>query len=92
MVFSIVLISTTFHGQITVGDREKGVRSLLNFSGLRPSAYYLGIALAESLIFIVTNALLVLFSGLLGIEIFFKAGPQIMLVIVFLSLPLIFVS
>lgn len=45
---------------------------------MRPVAYYLGIILAEVMIFFLTNLLLVLFAGITGASFYFKAAPIVL--------------
>jgi hypothetical protein len=62
----------------TVQDREEKLRYLLNFSGMRSSAYYLGLLLAEVIIFLFPQCILMLLSRVIGIDVYFKAAGLIL--------------
>ena len=90
-VFSLVSFSGLYIVS-TVQDRELGLRYILNLTGVRPSAYYLGLALAECVIFTVSNAVLIIISGIVGATFFFKASVIILPATIFASLPFILLN
>ena len=59
-----------------VADRELKLRYLLNFAGMRPLAYYLGLLLADYILYWIPITGLLLLSQLFGIKQFNdNAGP-----------------
>ena len=51
-------------------DREEKLRYLLNFTGQRSTTYFIGIWLADIIIFIVPAIVLILLAGVLGVKAF----------------------
>jgi len=49
----------------TIKDREDGTRYLMNFSGLRPLAYYTGLLLADLLIYMISPMLFIITAFIL---------------------------
>ena len=58
-----------FVGITLITDRFEDVRYLLNFSGVKSSAYILGITLADTLICLIPNILFILLGLTFGIDI-----------------------
>jgi hypothetical protein len=54
----------------SVTDRQEKLRYLLNFGGMRSIPYYLGLFLADYLIYFIPSALFVLTTIMLGIDAF----------------------
>lgn len=52
-----------------VYEREHMIRYLLNFQGIRSSSYILGMVLAENLILMIPNTLVILFGMILQVEV-----------------------
>lgn len=75
----------------TVQDRYDKTRYLLNFAGMRSSSYYLGIFLADFLIFMSSNVLIVISVYVLGLKRFTEEGKAFLLfeILLFFGLPYI---
>mmetsp|Transcript_17873 Transcript_17873/g.30364 ORF Transcript_17873/g.30364 Transcript_17873/m.30364 type:complete len:244 (+) Transcript_17873:2142-2873(+) len=84
-----VLVFSGIYVVTTVQDREEKLRFLLNFAGMKPFSYYLGMLASEFVIFMVPNIFLILLAGVLGIEVFFKQGWYILLAFILYSFPFI---
>jgi hypothetical protein len=87
-----IMASSGLYVLNVVQDREDKLRYLLNFTGMKPLAYYLGLLLGDFLIFMVPAVLLIFLSGLLGIDQFYQAGPEIFVAFLFYSLPFVLVN
>lgn len=72
-----------------VRDRELGLRNLLNFAGINPISYYVGILCAEMMIFFIPCLLLILFSFLTNLVIFTNHAGIILLTLVVFGVPFI---
>jgi hypothetical protein len=59
----------TFVCVTLVTDRFEDLRYLLNFSGVKSSAYILGISLADTLLCLIPNILFILLGCIFGIDI-----------------------
>lgn len=67
-----------------VRDKELGLRYLLNFAGMNPVAYYIGLLGAEMVIFCVPCLLLILFSFLTNLDSFTNhAGTMLTTMVIF---------
>jgi hypothetical protein len=84
-----VLITSGLFAVTLVKDRNDGCRYLMKISGVRSSAYILGISLADSALLIIPISFLVLFALILKIEVFFKYGGLIYLSFIAFSLPFV---
>ena len=75
---SIVMSSSLF--VVTpVQDREEKLRYLLNFSGISSFTYYVGLFLADMILFMIPCILVLVLSYLLNIESFYKNTQCIMI-------------
>ena len=63
-----ILISSGAFAVTIAKDREDKLRYLLNLSGIKPVAYYLGILISDFIIYIVPLSLLVVLCFILGID------------------------
>jgi hypothetical protein len=72
-----------------VRDRELGLRYLLNFAGMNPAAYYIGLICAEMVIFFIPCLLLILFSFLTNLEQFTNHAGVILTTLVIFGVPFI---
>ena len=88
LMFSFVMSSGIFV-ITTVADRELKLRYLLNFAGMRSSAYYIGIWMGDTLIFIVPASLLILLAWALGFEGFSSVAGWLLLDLIIFSFPFI---
>ena len=68
LVINFTLLSS-FVSITLVTDRFEDLRYLLNFSGVKSSAYILGITLADTLLIIVPNIVFILLGCIFGIDI-----------------------
>jgi hypothetical protein len=68
LISGAFLLCSGLYCVTTVQDREEKLRYLLNFAGMRPSAYYLGLLLGDFWIFIVPSVLLIFLARALGQE------------------------
>ena len=59
-----------FVGITLITDRFEDVRYLLNFSGVKSSAYILGITLADTLLCVVPNIIFIYLATIFGIPVF----------------------
>jgi len=84
-----LLISSGVFVITPVGDRELKLRYLLNFAGMRPVSYFIGIWLGDTVIFIVPSAILILCSWVLKMEGFTEVAGWIFLDLVIFSFPFI---
>jgi len=84
-----VLISSGLFAVTLVKDRNDGCRYLMKISGVRSSAYILGISLADSALLIIPISFLVLFALILKIQVFFDYGGSIYLSFITFSLPFV---
>jgi len=72
-----------------VKDREDGLRYLLNFTGISSTAYFLGLVMADFLLYLLPVALLVVFALILNIGQFREHGWLIFFLMACFGLPLV---
>lgn len=72
-----------------VRDRELGLRYLLNFAGMNPAAYYIGLICAEMVIFFIPCLLLIMFSFLTNLEQFTNHAGVILTTLLIFGVPFI---
>lgn len=85
MLLSIVISGALF--VITpVKDREDGLRYLLNFAGISSHAYYMGIFLADMVLFVIPCALIVVVAFIFNITLFTDNAGKIFLALVIFGL------
>lgn len=72
-----------------VRDKELGLRYLLNFAGMNPIAYYIGLLCAEMVIFTIPCILLILFSFLTNLDKFTNHAGVIFFTLVIFGVPFI---
>ena len=70
----------------TVHDREQKLRYLLKLSGISSSSYFLGIFLAEIIIFMVPILLLILLGTAFQLKIIEDLAPEILLTFFFFGI------
>lgn len=83
------MITSGLFAVTLVKDRNDGCRYLMKISGVRSSAYILGISLADSALLIIPISFLVLFALILKIQVFFDYGGSIYLSFIAFSLPFV---
>lgn len=83
------MISSGLFAVTLVKDRNDGCRYLMKISGVRSSAYILGISLADSALLIIPISFLVLFALILKIQVFFDYGGSIYLSFIAFALPFV---
>lgn len=83
------MISSGLFAVTLVKDRNDGCRYLMKISGVRSSAYILGISLADSALLIIPISFLVLFALILNIQVFFDYGGSIYLSFIAFALPFV---
>lgn len=74
---------------LPVLDKEKKTKYLLNFAGMRVSAYYIGMFLADFIIFSLSNVLLVAFVFVLDLGIFTANAGNLFFILTVLGFPYI---
>lgn len=72
-----------------VRDRQMGLRYLLNFAGMMSSSYYLGLLMADLVIFAITCILLVVLSNIFALKEFNEHVYEILPVLLIFGLPFI---
>lgn len=72
-----------------VKDREDKIRYLLNFAGIRSISYYVGLFLADFLLYGITISILMLMSKLLGLGAFNEHAGAIYGILMCFGYPLI---
>jgi hypothetical protein len=72
-----------------VKDREDKLRYLLNFVGIRPSAYYIGQLIGDWLIYCISSILLVLTTYALKLDVISYNGPLVLLILLVFGFPFI---
>ena len=88
VVVGLVISSGVF--VITIAkDKEDKLRHLLHFAGIQPFSYYLGMFLADMLLFCAPIALLMLMSYFLSIEAFYQNAGMIFLSLMTFGFPFI---
>lgn len=83
------MITSGLFAVTLVKDRNDGCRYLMKISGVRSSAYILGISLADSALLIIPISFLVLFALILNIQVFFDYGGSIYLSFIAFALPFV---
>lgn len=74
---------------VPVTDKFNKTRYLLNFAGMRSSAYYIGLFLADYIIYSISNFLLVGFVFILDLGIFSENAGNLFLILMVLGFPYI---
>jgi hypothetical protein len=59
-----------------ITDRFEDLRYLLNFVGVKSSAYILGITLADTLLCVVPNIIFIYLATIFGIPVFLKKSGE----------------
>lgn len=72
-----------------VRDKELGLRYLLNFAGMNPVSYYIGLLCAEMVIFFVPCLFLILFSFLTNLDNFTNHAGTILVTLLIFGVPFI---
>jgi hypothetical protein len=67
ILYSFTLTSL-LHQTVLVAERESNLRYILNFIGIRSTAYYLGNFLAELIVFAFISLSLIILSLILGLD------------------------
>ena len=84
-----IVISSGVFIITTVKDKEDKLRYLLHFAGARPLAYYLGMFMADIVLFCVPISLLILMSYFLSIKAFYESAGVIFLSLMVFGVPYI---
>ena len=66
----------TFVSLTLITDRFEDLRYLLNFVGVKSSAYILGITLADTLLCVVPNIIFIYLATIFGIPVFLKKSGE----------------
>lgn len=74
---------------VPVNDKFNKTRYLLNFAGMRSSSYYIGLFLADYIIYSISNFLLVIFVYILDLGIFTEHAGSLLLILAVLGFPYI---
>jgi len=90
-IFSFVVSSGIFVAT-TVTDRELKLRNLLKLAGMRSSAYYFGIWLGDTLIFIVPASLLILVAWAFDFEGVSEIAGWLILDLIIFSFPFLWLN
>jgi len=72
-----------------VKDKEEKLRYLMHFAGMRPYAYYIGMCLADLVLFTIPIGLLMLVSLIMSIDAFYKEGGKMFLLLELFGFPFI---
>jgi hypothetical protein len=83
------LTSIALYVIVPVNDKFNKTRYLLNFAGMRSSAYYIGLFLADFIIYSISNILLVGFVFALDLGVFTKNAGNLLLILTVLGFPYI---
>ena len=85
LIISIAFSSALF--VITpVNDRQEKLRYLLNFAGITPFSYYMGLFLADAILFIVPCILIIVLATIFQLESFVKSAGEILLALIVFGL------
>jgi len=77
---------------VPVNDKFNKTRYLLNFAGMRSSSYYIGLFLADYIIFSISNVLLIGFMFMLDLGVFTENAGNLFLILAVLGFPYITLS
>ena len=77
---------------VPVTDKSNKTRYLLNFAGMRFSAYYIGLFLADFLIYSISNFLLVAVVYAMDVSTFTNNSANLLLILTVLGFPYITIS
>ena len=81
MIISIAF-SSALLVKTPVKDREDKLRYLLNFAGITPVSYYLGLFIADVILFIVPMCLIILLAVIFQLESFVKSAGSLLLALI----------
>lgn len=84
-----IVISSGLYCVTPVRDRELGLRHLLNFAGMRSSSYYLGLMMAELVIFTIPCILLFVIAYLTDLEQFYRETQWLLPTFILFGFPFI---
>lgn len=83
---TLMIISIAFSSALLVKtpvkDREDKLRYLLNFAGITPVSYYLGLFIADVILFIVPMCLIILLAVIFQLESFVKSAGSLLLALI----------
>mmetsp|Transcript_41163 Transcript_41163/g.62587 ORF Transcript_41163/g.62587 Transcript_41163/m.62587 type:complete len:310 (-) Transcript_41163:512-1441(-) len=88
IMFNFMYISP-FFAVASASDRIAKTRYLLNFSGIRPTAYFLGLMLAELMLHLIPCGLIIVFIFLLDVDVLWRHAGQFFLGLYAFALPFI---
>jgi hypothetical protein len=83
------LSSIALYTIVPVTDKFNKTRYLLNFAGMRSSAYYIGLFLSDFVIYSISNFLLVGFVFVLDLGVFTENAGNLFLILTILGFPYI---